>query len=135
MPRSESYRKIVEAAEDAILTDNRTGPVETSDPDLLFQHFRPAAKFASIERVHRARSVRMLVKIVVTPCKTPHFDFSYCSFEFFNVKRSERRIYERYPENSLSVATGFSSDDTDSGKSSPKGFKVIFPKLLHTFLI
>lgn len=53
------------------------------------------------------------------------------------MRRSERRIYERFPENSLSVATGFSGDDTDSGKSSPKGLKVllfiIFVHLINTF--
>lgn len=81
MPRSESYRKIVEAAEDAILTDNRTGP-ETSDPDLLFQHFRPAAKFASIERVHRARSVRMLVKIAFIHSETRIFEFWFSDLSF-----------------------------------------------------
>lgn len=44
------------------------------------------------------------------------------------MRRSERRIYERFPDNSLSSATGFSSDDTDSGKSSPKGLKVVLKK-------
>lgn len=81
MPRSESYRKIVEAAEDAISTDNRTGP-ETSDPDLLFQHFRPAAKFATIDRVHRARSVRMLVKIVFIHSERQFLLFRFSDLSF-----------------------------------------------------
>ncbi|KAH1012268.1 hypothetical protein HUJ05_011451 [Dendroctonus ponderosae] len=97
MPRSESYRKIVEAAEDAVLeaADSSRGP---PTPVLLFRHFRPAAKFASIERIPRTKSIRI--------------------FEFFNVRRTERRIYEKYPANALALKTFQEADDSDSAPSS-----------------
>lgn len=61
MPRSESYRKIVEAAEDAIsaVTTDSGGKMAVAGPVLVFDSFRPAAKFVNIERVPRTKSIRM----------------------------------------------------------------------------
>ncbi|XP_030756951.1 uncharacterized protein LOC115882842 [Sitophilus oryzae] len=86
MPRSESYRKIVEAAEEAALgadeaaAQKAAATAHHNPAAVLFERFKPApAKFATIERVPKTKSHRI--------------------FEFFNVRRTERRIYERYPEN------------------------------------
>ncbi|XP_050293542.1 uncharacterized protein LOC126734076 [Anthonomus grandis grandis] len=106
MPRSDSYRKIVEAAEDAILQttpslDNIASKM--ADPLLLFGHFQPAAKFVNIERVSRTKSIRI--------------------FEFFNVRRTERRIYERYPEN-RQVMKMYAKEDVESVSESSSPSKI-----------
>ncbi|KAJ8954991.1 hypothetical protein NQ318_000423 [Aromia moschata] len=69
MPRSESYRRIVEAAESGL---------EDEDNTFFFNRFRPTAKFVNIEKVPRSKSIKI--------------------FEFFNVRKPERRIYETFPE-------------------------------------
>ncbi|KAL3278200.1 hypothetical protein HHI36_013539 [Cryptolaemus montrouzieri] len=66
IPRSLSYRKIVEAAEE------EAGNIS------FFSRFRPTARFTSIEKVPKSRSVRI--------------------FQFFNMRKMERRIHEAYPE-------------------------------------
>lgn len=51
IPRSESYRRIVEAAEDEDIEDHlRLG---------FFSRFKPTVNFVNIERVPRAKSVKM----------------------------------------------------------------------------
>ncbi|XP_050506430.1 uncharacterized protein LOC114332848 [Diabrotica virgifera virgifera] len=67
--RSESYRHIIEAAENEGNEERNV---------YFFSRFRPAAKFVNIERVPRSKSIRI--------------------FEFFNMRKPERRIYETYPE-------------------------------------
>ncbi|CAG9772991.1 unnamed protein product [Ceutorhynchus assimilis] len=109
MPRSESYRKIVEAAEDAISTtmepdSNRMIAASSSDTVLLFDRFRPAARFVNIERVPRTRSIRI--------------------FEFFNVRRTERRIYERYPENRHLMKTFSQENEKSDPDYSPSKIPV-----------
>ncbi|XP_066147516.1 uncharacterized protein PsGEF isoform X1 [Euwallacea fornicatus] len=102
MPRSESYRKIVEAAEDALLADNSTRS-KVEDPDLLFRHFQPSVKFANIERIQRTKSIRI--------------------FEFFNVRRSERRIYDRFPENQIESFSSSAESSSSDCNAIPKGLK------------
>ncbi|CAG9817963.1 unnamed protein product [Phaedon cochleariae] len=70
MRRSESYRRIVEAAESE-------GSFSFERDAFFFSRLRPVARFASIERASRSKSVKI--------------------FEFFNVCKPERRIYERFP--------------------------------------
>ncbi|CAH1223954.1 unnamed protein product [Diabrotica balteata] len=67
--RSESYRHIIEAAENEGNEERNV---------YFFSRFRPAAKFVNIERVPRSKSIRI--------------------FEFFNMRKPERRIYETYPD-------------------------------------
>ncbi|KAL1506136.1 hypothetical protein ABEB36_005555 [Hypothenemus hampei] len=102
MPRSESYRKIVEAAEDALLETTDKNVVENLvDPAGLFQNFKPAAKFVNIERVQRNNSVRI--------------------FEFFNIRRLERRIYnETFEENRQPMASFSNSDEVCDISVSPR---------------
>ncbi|XP_049821007.1 uncharacterized protein LOC109602693 isoform X3 [Aethina tumida] len=66
--RADSYRRIIEAAEEG----------DDADNICFFSRFKPAMSYGHIQRVPRSRSVRI--------------------FEFFNVRRAERRIYETYPE-------------------------------------
>ncbi|XP_044757092.1 uncharacterized protein LOC123315465 [Coccinella septempunctata] len=68
IPRSPSYRKIVEAAEEEIVEDSMS----------FFNRFRPTARFGGIEKVPKSRSVRI--------------------FQFFNVRKLERRIHEANPD-------------------------------------
>ncbi|XP_045465500.1 uncharacterized protein LOC123674614 isoform X2 [Harmonia axyridis] len=68
IPRSPSYRKIIEAAEEEIVEDSMS----------FFSRFRPTARFAGIEKVPKSRSVRI--------------------FQFFNVRKLERRIHEANPD-------------------------------------
>ncbi|XP_060527393.1 uncharacterized protein LOC132702642 [Cylas formicarius] len=84
IPRSESYKHIVDAAEDTTIVRDET---------MLFQQFRPAASFVNIARVSRSRSVRI--------------------FEFFNVRRTERRIYEKFPDD-FRLAKMFSKENVVS---------------------
>ncbi|XP_074034007.1 protostome-specific GEF isoform X2 [Leptinotarsa decemlineata] len=67
--RSESYRHIIEAAENEGNEEQNT---------FFFSRFRPTAKYVNIERVPRFKSIKI--------------------FEFFNVRKPERRIYETFPE-------------------------------------
>ncbi|CAG9861476.1 unnamed protein product [Phyllotreta striolata] len=92
--RSESYRRIVEAAENE-------GNEERSV--FFFSRFRPAIKFVNIERVPKAKSSKI--------------------FEFFNMRKPERRIYETYPEGGHLMRM-FDNEDSQSEdspcKCSPK---------------
>ncbi|CAH0553431.1 unnamed protein product [Brassicogethes aeneus] len=65
--RAESYRRIIEAAENG-----------DADGICFFNRFKPTKRYGNIERVPWTRSIKI--------------------FEFFNVRRAERRIYETYPE-------------------------------------
>ncbi|XP_018580022.1 uncharacterized protein LOC108917757 [Anoplophora glabripennis] len=89
--RSESYRRIIEAAENA---DD-----DAAESTFFFNRFKPTAKFVNIERVPRSKSVKI--------------------FEFFNVRKPERRIYETFPEGRHLIKV-FSAEDseTDSIHSS-----------------
>ncbi|KAG5883483.1 hypothetical protein JTB14_038357 [Gonioctena quinquepunctata] len=70
--RSESYRHIIEAAENEGSDEQNT---------FFFNRFRPTAKYVNIERVPKFKSIKI--------------------FEFFNVRKPERRIYETFPEGRL----------------------------------
>ncbi|KAJ8920462.1 hypothetical protein NQ315_005330 [Exocentrus adspersus] len=91
--RSESYRRIIEAAENA-------GNDEAGEEGaFFFNRFKPTAKFVNIERVPRSKSIKI--------------------FEFFNVRRPERRIYETFPEGShLIKVFGTEDIETNSVPSS-----------------
>lgn len=100
MPRSSSYRKIVEAAEE------QTEETMSS----FFGRFRPVARFSNIERVPKTRSVKI--------------------FEFFNMRKIERRGSEVvYPEKKECIKMFSKHEDNNvptsfyAHKNSPKKSK------------
>ncbi|CAH1112106.1 unnamed protein product [Psylliodes chrysocephalus] len=88
--RSESYRHIIEAAENEGNDERNV---------FFFSRFRPVVKFVNIERVPKTKSIKI--------------------FEFFNVRKPERRIYETYPEGRHLIRV-FDSDDSQSEESPSK---------------
>ncbi|KAJ3667139.1 hypothetical protein Zmor_002541 [Zophobas morio] len=107
MHRSESYRRIIEAAED-----------DEEDNLGFFNRFKPTVKFINIERVPRAKSVKI--------------------FEFFNMRRG--RIHQTIPEGRQLIKIfskeGTVSDNVPTSYSekplSPRRLKVDGPTVLET---
>ncbi|XP_056640815.1 uncharacterized protein LOC130447811 [Diorhabda sublineata] len=99
--RSESYRRIIEAAENE-------GNEERND--YFFNRFRPAGKFVNIERIPRSRSIKI--------------------FEFFNMRKPERRIYETHPEGRHLIKIFESEDPLTDDTHSLNSPKQLSPRRL-----